>query len=127
VTTLHFHPNSLSDPTFEAYLRDTHRLIDYRDVRDVVLPELFESMAHLSMGRVFRFTCSNRFEGQFPALRVQSPVGFVPDLIDIEFPHRHEFFVVKQTGQVLNVHGFENLTTHLRVLLVMGFAHWHPT
>ena len=127
MTRLHFYPNSLSDRSFEIYLRDTHRYLDYRDVKEQLLPKLFESIEQFSVGVSFRFTCMNRFEGQFPALRIQSPVGFSPDVIDIEFPPRHESFCVKQAEQASNVQGLENLASHLRVVLVMGLAHWHPT
>lgn len=121
---LYFSPNSLSDPVFESYLRDTHRLIDYRDVKEQLLPKLLESISEFSQNRHCRFTCRNRFEGQFPAIRLQSPVGFVPDVIYIEFPHRHQAFVVKQAGQESKVQGLDNLANHLRVILVMGLAHW---
>jgi len=123
---LHFHPNSLSDPSFEAYLRDIRRHLDYRDVKEQVLPKLFESIEQFSNGVNFRFTCTNRFEGQYPALRIQSPVGFVPDVIDIELHPRQGVFGVKQAGQEFKVEGLENLTNHLRVVLVMGLAHWSP-
>lgn len=126
MSPLHFLLNSVSDPTFDAYLKDTHRYLDYRDVREHVLPDLIASMAQLPQQVGFRFSCSNRFEGQDPALRVQCPVGFVPDVITIEFPPRHEFFYVKQAAQAIKVQGIENLENHLRVLLMMGLAHWHP-
>jgi hypothetical protein len=127
MTKLHFYANSISDPSFEAYLRDTHRYLDYRDVRDELLPKLFESIEQFSKGVNFRFTCSNRFGGQEPELCIQSPVGFVPDVIHIEFPPRHEFFCVKHANQDTKVQGLENLAAHLHVLLVMGLAHWQPT
>jgi hypothetical protein len=127
VSPLYFLPNSLSDPVFEAYLRDTHRLMDYRDVKDQLLPQLFESIDEFSQQRSTRFTCTNRFEGQFPAIHIQSPVGFVPDLICIEFPHRHEAFVVKQAEQATKLQGLDSLASHLRVILVMGVAHWRTT
>ena len=126
MTPLYFVANSLADPTFEAYLKDTHRYLDYRDVRAHVLPNLFASLDNVSQGRNFRFTCSNRFDGQFPALRIQSPVGFVPDEIWIEFPARHESFRIKHSAQELQVQGMDMLESHLRVLLIMGFAHWSP-
>jgi hypothetical protein len=131
MTHLYFVPNSLADPTFEAYLKDTHRYLDYRDVRDHVLPNLFASLDEVSKvdvlkGRSFRFTCTNRFDGQHPAIRIQSPVGFVPDLIWIEFPPRHESFRIKHSAQEMHVQGMDMLEHHLRVLLVMGFAHWSP-
>jgi hypothetical protein len=127
VNLLYFLPNSLSDASFESYLRDTHRLMDYRDVKDQLLPRLLESIDEFSKHRHCRFTCTNRFEGQFPAIRMQSPVGFVPDVIHIEFPHRHESFVVKQAGQESKVEGLDNLANYLRVILVMGLAHWRTT
>ena len=127
MSPLYFLPNSLSDPVFEAYLRDTHRLMDYRDVKEQLLPQLFESIDAFSQQRSTRFTCTNRFEGQFPAIHIQSPVGFVPDLICIEFPHRHEAFVVKQAAQETKLQGLDSLASHLRVILVMGIAHWRTT
>lgn len=127
MSPLYFLPNSLSDPVFEAYLRDTHRLMDYRDVKERLLPKLFESIDDFSQQRSTRFTCTNRFEGQFPAIHIQSPVGFVPDLIRIEFPHRHESFVVKQAEQETKLQGLDSLDNHLRVILVMGVAHWRTT
>jgi hypothetical protein len=54
-------------------------------------------------------------------------VGFVPDVIHIEFPHRHESFVVKQAEQESKLQGLENLANHLRVILMMGVAHWRTT
>mgnify|MGYP000104750484 FL=1 len=127
MTPLYFLANSLSDPTFETYLRDTHRYLDYRDVKEKLLPELFGSIDEFSSRRHCRFTCSNRFEGQFPAIRIQTPVGFVPDVIDIEFLHRHESFCVTQAGQAAKVQGLDQLGNHLRVILIMGLAHWRPT
>jgi hypothetical protein len=131
MTHLYFVANSLADPTFEAYLKDTHRYLDYREVRDHVLPNLFASLDEVSKvdvlkGRSFRFTCTNRFDWQHPAIRIQSPVGFVPDLIWIEFPPRHEVFRIQQSAQEMHVQGRDMLEHHLRVLLVMGFAHWSP-
>jgi len=126
MTPLYFAANSLADPTFEAYLKDTHRYLDYRDVRDQVLPHLFASLDEVSQGRSVRFTCANRFDGQHPALRIQSPVGFVPDQIWIEFPARHESFLIKHSAQEMHVQGMDMLENHLRVLLVMGLAHWSP-
>ena len=126
MSVLHFSPNNASDSTFESYLRDTDRYIDYRDVKEQLLPQLFDSIEQFSKAVHIRFNFSNRFEGQFPAIRIQCPVGFVPDVIYIEFPPRHECFCIKQTGQELKVQGLENLAHHLRVLLVMGLAHWHP-
>jgi hypothetical protein len=127
VTALYFLPNSLSDPSFETYLRDTHRLLDYRDVKDQLLPKLFESIEALSNLSHVQFIGSNRFEGQFPTLRIQCPVGFVPDVIHIEFPHRHESFVVRQAGHETKLQGLENLAIHLRVIVSMGLAHWRTT
>ncbi len=127
MSPLYFLPNSLSDPSFETYLRDTHRLFDYRDVKDQLLPQLFDSIEEFSNQSHCRFTCGNRFEGQFPELRIQCPVGFVPDVIHIEFPHRHESFVVRQAGQESKLQGLENLAIHLRVIVLMGLAHWHTT
>ncbi len=127
MSPFYFLPNNISDPDFETYLRDTHRWMDYRDVKGQLLPQLFESMEEFSQHRHCRFTCSNRFEGQFPALRIQSPVGFVPDLIFIEFPYRHESFVVKQASQESKLQGLEHLANHLRVILTMGLAHWRTT
>lgn len=126
MSPLYFLPNSLSDPSFESYLRDTHRYLDYLDVKNKLLPKLFESIEQFSKGINTRFLCVNRFEGQHPALRIQSPVGFFPDVISIEFPPLHETYCVIQTNQEFKVVGFENLTNHLRVLLVMGLAHWRP-
>ena len=132
MTHLYFVANSLADPTFEAYLKDTHRYLDYREVRDHVLPNLFASLDEVSKvdvlkGRSFRFTCTNRFDWQHPAIRIQSPVGFVPDLIAIEFPHRHESFIVKFAEQETTIQGLTNLAIHLRVIVTMGLAHWQPT
>jgi hypothetical protein len=127
VSPLYFLPNHLSDSIFETYLRDTHRLMDYRDVKEQLLPQLFESFQEFTHHRHCRFTCTNRFEGQFPSIRIQSPVGFVPDVIHIEFPNRHESFVVKQAKQESKLQGLENLTNHLRVILMMGLAHWRTT
>ena len=127
MSPFYFLPNNISDPDFETYLLDTHRWMDYRDVKGQLLPQLFESMEEFSQHRHCRFTCSNRFEGQFPALRIQSPVGFVPDLIFIEFPYRHESFVVKQASQESKLQGLEHLANHLRVILTMGLAHWRTT
>lgn len=126
MTPLYFLPNSLSDPSFEAYLQDTHRFHDYLDVKDKLLPKLFESIEQFSKGVNTRFLCVNRFEGQNPALRIQSPAGFVPDVIYIEFPPQHDAYIVTQTTQEFKAVGLENLASHLRVLLVMGLAHWSP-
>ena len=127
MTPLCFLPNRISDASFETYLRETHRLLDYRDVKDHLLPQLFESIDEFANLRHCQFTCSNRFDGQFPALRIQCPVGFVPDVIHIEFPHRHASFVVRQAGQETKLQGFENLEIHLRVIVMMGLAHWRTT
>ena len=127
MSPLYFLSNSTSDPTFESYLRDIHRHADYKTVKELLLPKLFESVDYFSNARHVRFVCTNRFEGRFPAIRIQSPVGFVPDVIHIEFPHRHESFVVKQAGQESKLQGMENLSNHLRVILMMGLAHWQPT
>ena len=126
MTPLHFWSNSVSDWTFDTYLKDTHRFLDYCDVRDRVLPDLISSIDQLPKQVGFRFTCSNCFEGQYPALRVRCPVGFVPDVITIEFPSKHGLFCVKQAAQDVKVMGIENLENHLRVLLMMGLAHWSP-
>lgn len=126
MSPLYFLANSLSDPSFEAFLEDTRRLHDYREVRDVMLPQLMESIEHLRGGVDTRFICNNRFEDQYPALRIQSPSGFVPDVIYIEFPPSHDLYCVKQCGQDFMVQGLDHLSHHLRVLLVMGLAHWHP-
>ncbi len=122
--TNHFEKNIISDSTFENYLRDTHRLMDYRDVRDRLLPKLFESLKDLANDEKCSFTCTNRFEGCDPALKIQTPSGFVPEAIHIEFPPRHEIFRVKQGGQELILHGLDLLSTHLRAVLLMGYAHW---
>lgn len=127
MTHLSFLSNSLSDPSFETYLRETCRHRDYRNVKEHLLPKLFESVEEFSKTRNFQFMCTNRFEGQFPSIRIQSPVGFVPDVIHIEFPHGHEFFLVKQAGQEFKVQGLANLANHLRVILVMGLAHWRAS
>ena len=126
MTPLHFWSNSVSDQTFDAYLKDTQRYQDYCVVRDQLLPDLITSIEQLPKQVGFRFTCCNRFDGQHPALRVQCPVGFVPDVITIEFPPRNEFFGVKQAAQDFKVQGIEKLENHLRVLLMMGLAHWSP-
>jgi hypothetical protein len=126
LSAMYFLPNSLSDPSFEAYLRDTHRLMDYRDVKDDLLPKLVASFEEFASHHQIKFICSNRFEGQFPAMRIQCPVGFVPDLIYIEFPHRHESFLIKQAAQETAIQGLVNLAIHLRVILTMGLAHWRP-
>jgi hypothetical protein len=127
MSSLYFLSNSLSDPSFETYLHDTHRLLDYRDVKDQLLPKLFESIEAFSHQSHCQFVFSNRFEGQFPAIRIQCPVGFVPDVIHIEFPHRYESFVVRQAGQETKLQGLENLAIHLRVIVLMGLAHWRTT
>jgi hypothetical protein len=127
MSSLYFLKNSISDPTFESYLRDMDRYIDYCDVKNIVLPAsfaLFDEFAHRPH---IRFTCINRFEGQFPAIHIQCPVGFVPDVICIEFTYRHAFFIVKQAGQASHIQGLENLSSHLRVILTMGLAHWRAT
>jgi hypothetical protein len=126
MSSLHFRLNSLSDPTFEAYLKDTHRYRDYCEVRDQVLPRLITSIDQLPQQVGYRFSCSNRFEGPYPALRIHCPVGFVPDEIWIGFPQSHDSFFVKQTAQEFKVKGLENLENHLRVILMMGLAHWRP-
>ena len=126
MTPLYFLPNSLSDPSFETYLQDTHRYLDYLDVKDKLLPKLFESIEQFSKGVNTRFLCVNRFEGKNPSLRIQSPAGFVPDVICIDFPPQHDTYIVAQTSQEIKVSGLENLANHLRVLLVMGLAHWSP-
>jgi len=127
VSLLYFVSNSLSDASFETYLHDTHRLMDYRHLKEQLLPQLLESIDEFSQHRHCRFTCTNRFDGQYPALRIQSPVGFVPDVIHIEFPHHQASFVVKQTGQESRVQGLDSLGNHLRVILVMGLVHWRTT
>jgi hypothetical protein len=127
MSALYFAANSISDSTLEGYLRDLHRYIDYREVKEVLLPELFASFDEFAQRRYVRFTYCNRFEGQYPALRIQCPVGFVPDVIDIEFTHRHESFLVKQAGHACSVQGLANLSSHLRVILTMGLAHWRAT
>jgi hypothetical protein len=126
MSPLYFLPNSLSDPSFEAYLKETHRYSDYLNVKEKLLPKLFESIEQFSKGLNTRFLCVNRFEGQNPALRIQSPAGFVPDVMYVEFPPQHDTYIVSQTAQVFNVVGLDNLINHLRVLLVMGLAHWSP-
>jgi len=126
VSPLHFFPNHVSDAVFESYLKDTHRYLDYCDLRDHVIPELIDAIDALPQLVHFRFSCSNRFEGAHPRLRILCPVGFVPDVIDIEFPPRHEAFQVKQAAQALKVQGMGNLENHLRVILMMGLAHWQP-
>ena len=127
MTLLYFLSSSLSDPNFETYLRDTHRLLDYRDVKDKLLPNLFESMQAFSNRTHCQFRYSNRFEGQFPAIRIQCPVDFVPDVIHIEFTPRHESFLVLQSGHASHVQGLEKLSNHLRVILTFGLAHWRAT
>jgi hypothetical protein len=57
MSTLYFLPNSLSDPSFEAYLRDTHRYSDYLNVKEKFLPKLFESIEQFSKGVNTRFLC----------------------------------------------------------------------
>lgn len=126
MSPLYFLPNSTSDLTFESYLRDIHRYSDYKTVKEVLLPKLFDSIAHLLGARHFRFVCSNRFEGRFPTLHIQCPVGFVPDVIAIEFLVRKEAFCINQSEQEFKLQGLDNLTHHLHVILVMGLAHWHP-
>lgn len=127
MSPLYFLPNSLSDPVFETYLRDIHRWMDYRDVKEQLLPNLFASIDEFAQQKSTRFTCTNRFAEQFPAIHIQSPVGFVPNSISIEFPHRHEMFVVKQADHESKLQGLEHLEKHLRVILVMGLAHWRTT
>jgi hypothetical protein len=127
MSPLHFLSNSLSDPTFDAYLKDTRRYSDYCEVRDRLLPALVDAIAALPQQINYRFSCVNHFEGQHPTLRVKCPVGFVPDVIEIEFPPHHDTFQIKQAAQALKVQGREKLENHLRVILMMGLAHWHPT
>lgn len=126
MTPFYFLTNSLSDPSFEDYLEDIRRLHDYREVKEHLLPQLIDSIEHFRGGVDTRFICNNRFENQHPALRIQSPSGFVPDVISIEFPPVHDSYVVKQGGQSLKLQGLDELSHHLRVLLVMGLAHWYP-
>ena len=126
MSPLYFLPNSTSDPTFERYLREIRRYADYQTVKDVLLPRLFESIEHFVDDRHYRFACSNRFTGRFPTLHIQCPVGFVPDVIAIEFLIQTESFCVKQSGQEFKLQGLDSLTHHLRVILVMGLAHWQP-
>lgn len=126
MTPFHFLSNSVSDRAFETYLNDIHRLNDYLVVRDTLLPNLLASIDQLPRHLDFRFTCTNRFEGKHPTLRIQCPVGFVPDLIYVEFPGAQDCFVVKQTSQEFKLLGMTNLENHLRVLLMMGLAHWSP-
>jgi hypothetical protein len=126
LSRLNFLSNSLSDSYFESHLKDTHRYLDYCDVRDHLLPDLITSIEPSSQLINFQFSCSNRFEGQYPTLRIQCPVGFVPDVIGIEFPPRHEFFHVRQAAQEFKVQGLDKLANHLRVILMMGLAHWQP-
>lgn len=126
MSPLHFLANSVSDSYFESHLKDTRRYLDYCEVRDHVLPDLITSIEQLPQLINFRFSCSNRFDGQCPTLRIQCPVGFVPDVICIEFPPRHEFFHVRQAAQEFKVQGVEHLQNHLRVILMMGLAHWQP-
>lgn len=126
MSPLYFYPNSTSDTTFENYLHDIRRYSDYQTVKEVLLPELLDSLAQFHDARHFRFSCSNRFEGRFPTLHIQCPVGFVPDVIAIEFLVRTESFCVKQSGQEFKLQGLDNLMHHLRVILVMGMAHWQP-
>ena len=126
MSPLYFVQNSTSDPTFESYLRDIHRFSDYQTVKELLLPKLFESIEYFLHERHFRFACSNRFEGRFPTLHIQCPVGFVPDVIAIEFLVQTEAFCIKQSGQEFKLQGLDDLTHHLRVILVMGLAHWQP-
>lgn len=126
MSAIHFLSNSVSDSFFESHLKDTYRYLDYCDVRDQVLPDLISSIEELPQQINFRFSCSNRFDGQYPSLRVQCPVGFVPDEIFIGFPPRHESFHIRQSTQELKVQGIEKLENHLRVILTMGLAHWQP-
>ncbi len=126
MSALHFLSNGVSDAYFESHLKETHRYLDYGDVREHLLPGLIASIDPLPQQINFRFSCTNRFDGQYPTLRLQCPVGFVPDVICIEFPPRHEFFHVRQSSQEFKVQGLENLENHLRVLLMMGVAHWQP-
>jgi hypothetical protein len=126
MSPLYFLSNSTSDPTFEGYLRDIQRHEDYQAVKEVLLPELLGSIAHFADGRQVRFVCTNRFEGRHPTLHIQCPVGFVPNTISVEFLVRLASFCVKQSGQELKVQGLDNLSHHLRVILVMGLAHWQP-
>ena len=123
MTSFCFLSNCLSDPSFETFLKDTHRYFDYRDVKLQLLPQLIKSIKPVTEVDDCQFTGTNRFEGQFPALRIQSPIGFSPEVIHIEFPPRRGAFCVKQSGQTFTLPGIENLGHHLRVLLVMGFAH----
>lgn len=126
MSPLYFLPNSTSDPTFECYLREIRRYSDYQAVKGVLLPRLFESIEHFLDSRQYRFACSNRFTDRYPTLHIQCPVGFVPDVIAIEFLVQTESFCVKQSGQEFKLQGLDNLTHHLRVILVMGLAHWQP-
>ncbi len=124
MSPLYFLPNSTSDPAFESYLRDIRRYSDYQIVKDFLLPRLFESIEQFLDAHHYRFSCSNRFAERYPTLHIQCPVGFVPDVIAIEFLVQTESFCVKQSGQEFKLQGFDNLTHHLRVILFMGLAHW---
>lgn len=126
MSPLYFLPNSTSDPTFESYLREIRRYADYQTVKGVLLPKLFESIENFLTAPHARFTCSNRFTDRYPTLHIQCPVGFVPDVIAIEFLIQTESFCVKQSGQEFKLQGLDNLAHHLRVILVMGLAHWQP-
>lgn len=118
-----FRRNLLSDATFENYLSDINRLTDYKEVRDVMLSELLHDLDSQFEYRSFTFTCTNRFEGRDPALRIQCPIGFMPAYIDIEFPHGKHAYRVKHVSQMTIVTGDEELLKNLRIVLTMGWAH----
>lgn len=126
MSPLYFLSNSTSDPAFESYLREIRRYADYQTVKGVLLPKLFDSIENFLAAPHARFTCSNRFTDRYPTLHIQCPVGFVPDVIAIEFLIQTESFCVKQSEQEFKLQGLDNLTHHLRVILVMGLAHWQP-
>ena len=115
--------NTLTDATFETYLGDINRLTDYKTVRDVTLPELLQDLDATLAYCKQTFTCVNRFEGRDPALRIQCPLGFLPSVIDIEFPQGRHVYRVKHASQVLSITGLEELAKNLRAILTMSWAH----
>lgn len=118
-----FRRNPLSDRTFETYLSDINRLSDYKEVRDVVLPNLLHELDQQFEYRSYTFTCTNRFEGRDPALRIDCPLGFMPATVDIEFAYGKHAYCVKHEAQLVKINGEDDLSKNLRVILTMGWAH----
>ena len=123
MSRIYMRRNTLTDATFETFLSDINRLADYKAVRDVTLPELLEDLDMSLVHCRHTFTCVNRFEGRDPALRIQCPLGFMPSVIDIEFPQGRHVYRIKHASQVLIITGLEELVKNLRIILTMSWAH----